>query len=476
MLMTGFKKKSIYRWEKKAAKWMKGHLIFTVILLIAGTLMLKGVVGAIRVGQPFSVTQIITHAITDGVKTDGMGHTNILLLGVGGEGHEGSTLTDTMIVASIDHRDGNVSMLSIPRDLYVENDVVGWGTRLNGVYEFAYENVGSYDEAMDVTREQIEEIVGVDIHYYAMVDFSGFEDIVDAVGGVEITLEGNFYDPYFPAENATDEYPYEPFFLQAGTQTLTGEEALKYARSRKTSSDFDRSQRQQEILHAIKDKASKAGFFLNPSKIKNTYNAVQENFETDLNITEILSLAQLAQDFDDNAIQSHVITDEAYLPGGFLYTPEREYYEGQFVLVPFTHDWSEIQSYAELIFYHHELYSDPVTIQVLNGTKQESMAGLTKMYLTRYGFTVSAYGNAASKEVDETHIFRSDPLVDATESENVTMGLLNELIPMLEIADETPLDYQPVNWTKKADLILELGEDFAEFYRENDEKFYIGFY
>jgi len=464
-------KKKLRQWEKKASRWIKGHIILTVIIVLLGGFTIKGVLGAIKMGEPFSVKQIVISAVTKGVETDEYGHTNVLLLGIGGEGHDGEHLTDTMIVASIDHKNNVVPMLSIPRDLYVDNEVVGWGTRLNGVYEFVLEKTESHDIAIAELQGEIESMLGLDIHYYAMIDFQGFEDIVDAVGGISVDVEYDLYDPFYPAEAGTGVL-YEPFSVSAGTQELNGESALKYARSRSTTSDFDRARRQQQVINAIKDKALSLGFLLNPAKIANTFEAISDNFQTNLEIDEILNLAGMAGDFSTDSMVSEVLNDLAYESAGFLYTPDREEYGGAFVLVPYAESFKELHMFAQLFFYHPDIYQNQTEIQVLNGTQTPSLAGLTKMYLHRYGFNIVQFGNAAEKGVENTMIYVLD---EEALKEDETLDLLPSLT-FGEITTEIPLEYQAENWTTDAKIIIELGDDFAEYYDENPELFYIGFY
>jgi LCP family protein required for cell wall assembly len=477
--MNGFHKKSIKpvarkrhprrrrNWEKKASRWLQGHLILTLIIIILGGFTLKGVVGAIRMGEPFSVTQIFISAVTNGVSTDSYGHTNILLLGVGGEGHDGAHLTDTMIVASIDHKNNTVPMLSIPRDMFVENEVVGWGSRLNGVYEFVLESSGSHEKAMDELQGEIEDMLGIEIHYYAMVDFQGFEDIVDAVGGIDVNLETALDDPYYPAPDGSYE-TFDPLYIPAGDQELDGETALKYVRSRKTTSDFDRALRQQQVITAIKDKALSLGFLLNPVKISNTFSAISDNFTSNLTVNEILNLASLADDFSSDSLISEVVNDLAYEKAGFLFTPDREDYNGAFVLVPYAGTYEELHMFAQLFFYHPDIYQNETKIEVLNGTKTESLAGLTKMYLHRYGFNIVGFGNGLEKGVADTMIYVINE--EALEDDE-TLDLLPSLT-FGEITYEVPTEYLDTD----ADIVIELGEDFADYYDEHEELFYIGFY
>ena len=245
--------------EKKPGNWIKHHLLLTILALILGFLTVKGIAGAIMSGNPFSLRQIVLSAVSQNVQEDENGHTNILLLGIGGEGHDGSNLTDTIMIASIDNSNKSIAMLSTPRDLYVNNLEVGWSSRLNGVYQFILDKNEDKDEAMRVLIEQMQDIYDIKIQYFAKVDFKGFVDVVDALGGVEVSPTESIIDQFYPAPDGSSRI-YDPLYIKAGTQTLDGTTALKYARSRETSSDFERAKRQQEILVAMKDKALSIGF------------------------------------------------------------------------------------------------------------------------------------------------------------------------------------------------------------------------
>jgi LCP family protein required for cell wall assembly len=281
--------------------------------------MLKGVLGAIANGNPFSVKQILISAVGQEVKMDAYGHTNILLVGVGGEGHDGENLTDTMIVASIDHDANTVSMISIPRDFFVENEEVGFGSRINSVYEYVMDETNDPVYAMDQLKGEIEKAFDIDIHYYAKIDFHGFVDIVDALDGITVTVDQPIADEAYPAPDGSD-YLYDPFYLPAGTQELDGETALKYVRSRHNTSDFDRARRQQEVLSAIKDKAMSIGMLTSPSQIKDLYYAISMNFDRHENRRK-LSLV----DFGENltGFNSSSIMTMPSLRVGSLHSPTR---------------------------------------------------------------------------------------------------------------------------------------------------------
>lgn len=469
MAMNSFEINKIENTE--TAKWVKHHLILTVLAIVLGILTIKGVLGAIASGNPFSIKQIVLSAVSHQVNTDSKGHTNILLIGVGGEGHDGSNLTDTMILTSIDKKNDKISMLSIPRDLYVKNEEVGWGSRINGIYQYMLDKEVSEDEAMRVLIEEVQELFDTEIQYFAKVDFKGFTEVVDALGGVEINLEENFSDPYYPAPDGSG-IDYQALYIRAGLQTLDGETALKYARSRKTTSDFDRAKRQQEIIVAMKDKALRIGFLLNPSKIKNLYAAISNNFETNLNIGEMLYLAKLAESMTDDSIVHEVISDEAYKPGGFVYTPDRNLYGGAFVLAPIAGDFSELREFASLLLYHPSIFTNKTPIAVLNGTSTEGLATDVKLYLSRYGFNVIEHGNAESKTATETQIF---PIKQMNDEDEETVTFLNRLVPG-EYVEEAPSEYAPENYSSNAGLVIVLGSDFLDFYEQNALKFYDAFY
>lgn len=206
--------------------------------------------------------------------TDENGRTNILLVGTGGEGHDGANLTDTIIVASIDYDNKVVPMLSIPRDFYIMDRQ----QRINSVYDTEMRIEGK-DDGIDTLKEIIEDITNLDIQYYAKVDFNGFVQIVDALGGVDVYVENPIYDPYYPKGETIY---FETFSLDPGWQTLDGETALKYARSRKTTSDFDRAKRQQQLLFALKEKALNLEILTNAGKIGDIYDSVDASIETNL--------------------------------------------------------------------------------------------------------------------------------------------------------------------------------------------------
>ena len=464
------------RVERKAAgaeRWIKSHIFLSIVMIILGLLTLRGIVGAIRTGDPFSVSQIMLSAVGNGLETDSYGHTNILLLGIGGEGHDGANLTDTMMVASLDSSDNTVSIISVPRDIYTENDEVGFGTKLNSIYEYVLDKTESPTAAAAEVQKEIENILGVKIQYYAKIDFQGFTEIVDALGGITVDVKEAIADTSYPSDSLTGSV-WDPFYLSAGVQDLDGETALKYARSRHTTSDYDRAARQQEVIAAIKDKALSAGVLGSPSKIKAIYFAITDNFETNLSLSELLELAGEAEDIEKDSISSTVITEEANKQGGFLYAGERE--EGDpFYLVPYAGDFSETEAFTQLFFYHPEVFRNKVPVEVLNGTREDSLAGLTKMYLVRRGIDAS-FGNALAKGQADTIICMPEGVSEADkEAANSVLNILPSMT-FGEIKSECPNGYSLLERPTEAKIIIILGDDFATYYHEHENLFYLGFY
>jgi len=403
--------------------------------------------------------------------TDIYGNTNILLLGIGGGDHDGANLTDTIILASIDQENNIIPMLSLPRDFYVDMEELDSWSRINQVYEMGSKKYDS-ETGIQLLEEAIEDITGIKIHYYVKIDFQGFKDIVDSLGGVEINVENAIHDPYYPLDGTIK---YETFDLATGLQTLDGATALKYARSRKTTSDFDRSKRQQKLLFAIKETALSKDILLNPGKITGLYNAVSQNFETNLSLRQIIELAKLSENIGQANISTHVITDDPTRCGGFLYVPERDLFGGAFVLVPIGNNYDFIHQYIDLIFHYPEVVTDEVKIQVLNGTKTAGLAGDAMAVLDRLCLNVIRYGNARNQNIETTTLYYKDTAPEANIEEGSientstqqepqapeALGFIQTLIPG-KIDHNIPDKYFESQYISDANIIIELGADYAQ--------------
>ncbi len=433
---------------------ISASLILSVSIII---LLFSGIAKALS-SIDFSVFLSLAGA---NLETDAQGHTNILLLGTGGENHDGGDLTDTIIVASIDHENKLVTLVSIPRDLYLDDKKIG-GSRINMVYYNAKNYFGSSAEGLDYLKSKIETTLGVPIHYWVKINFAGFKDLVNALGGIDVDVKEAIVDPFYPKGETVF---YETFSISAGPHHLDGDTALKYARSRETTSDFSRSDRQQQIIYAIKEQALKANVILSKDKIENIFNALKNNIETNLQIKEMLTLGLTAKNYSSSQILQRLIHDDPSRCGGFLYTPDRELYEGAFVLIP-AGGHEQMQKYFDLNFNFPKVAHSETRIQILNGSPGAGVAAETKQILRRMCFDINRFGNGRSKDIQKTTYFYE-------ESENktrpVALDFLEKIIPGQE-STEIPAEYE--EYINDTDIILELGADYVNSPNYLEDEFY----
>lgn len=194
------------------------------------------------------------------LKTDAFGRTNVLLLGIDSRGDidtSGLKNTDSIMVVSYDPKHHALFMLSFPRDLYVKFPGTYYHNKINAVY--AYGERIKKGKGFDYIKQVIEELSGLKIQYYAMINFDAFRKVIDRLGGIDVYVERSFVDYSYPTEN----YGYKTVRFKKGWQHFNGERALEYARSRKAAgpegSDFARARRQQKVIQAIVDKIKKQG-------------------------------------------------------------------------------------------------------------------------------------------------------------------------------------------------------------------------
>jgi LCP family protein required for cell wall assembly len=320
---------------------------------------------------------------------------NFILLGMGGFGHDGPLLTDTMILASYQPSTNKVAMLSIPRDLLVKVPNYGWG-KINNVN--AYAEVAQAGSGSQVTANVVSEIFNIPIHYYARIDFAGFEKLVDDMGGLDIYVERSFIDYQYPAKN----YGYQTVSFKNGWQHMNGDQALKYARSRHGNngegSDFARSLRQQKILLALKEKILSFNTIFNAKKLNSLLSAYNDNVQTNIEIWEALALKKLAENFEGNIINQILDTS----PENYLF---ESIVGGAYVLQPKAGDWSDLRFLAANIFDQTLTAKENATIEVLNGTKSTGLALNTGLVLQNFGYDVIRMRNAKDQTYKKTVIY-----------------------------------------------------------------------
>ncbi len=302
------------------------------------------------------------------------GRTNILILGNGGENHPGGNLTDTIMIASIDNQNKKLALISIPRDLYVTIPSHG-KNKINSAFSLGLSNKKNLNEGIDLIEKTISQTFDIEMHYYFKGDFLALTKIVDSVGGITIDVPEAINDPYYPDEKMIG---YAPFKLSAGKQTLDGKTALKYARTRKTTSDFDRSRRQQEILLALKEKIISAQTLSNPKKLTEITGALQDHIRTNLGINEIKYLYTLSSNFTSSNVITKVFDTS---PTGGLISDN-----GTSNLVPRTGNFNAMSEQVKNIF---QAIPNAGTVEIKNATGKKNGADTLEDLLTSYGFTIS---------------------------------------------------------------------------------------
>jgi LCP family protein required for cell wall assembly len=250
------------------------------------------------------------------------GRVNILLAGTseGDANHPGERLTDSIMVISYTVETKKTAIISIPRDFYVKSEY--GSSKINALYpngeDGEFDEEGFYKGGIGLLQKELEDITGLDIHYYAKINYNAFKESVDAVGGIDVDIQGSdprgIYDPNFDGE-----YGKNALKLKNGVQTLNGTQALLLARARNANggyglsgSDYDRAENQRKMLVALKDKALGAGIFANPLKVNELTEAIGDNIVTDFKTSEARRIYDLAGD-PASQIESIGLTSENVL-------------------------------------------------------------------------------------------------------------------------------------------------------------------
>jgi len=390
-----------------------------VVLLIAAGAFASTKISRTTAEEPqaagvFSLFSSFRRLVTSQDKAlsgEGGDRINVLLLGIGGAGHEGPELTDTMVFASYKPSTNEVGMISVPRDLMV--NVPGYGYRkINAVNAIAEMNESG--SGMAASANTIHEILGQTVDYTVKVDFRGFEDIINDVGGVDVYVEKSFTDTSFPLDDSLGSV--ETVSFTQGWATMNGKTALQYARSRHgdsgEGSDFARAARQQKILMALKDKALSLNVLLNPAKLNKIISTVRNNVHTNMSIWEMMRMAEYIPKINRESIVMRVL-DTA--PGSPLYHTT---INDAFVILPRHEDWSDLKLIATNIFDTSNIptsqaaalpdkptATDGVRIEIQNGTTTTGLAARTAELLESSGFTIAVVSNADVRNYPKTMIF-----------------------------------------------------------------------
>jgi LCP family protein required for cell wall assembly len=308
-------------------------VIFTLVLLAGLWLYFHSRAGTFVSGM-----------ITDPASslTSSNGRTNLLLLGLGGDGHVGSDLTDTMILVSLHLASRQVTLIPIPRDIWVDS----LRAKVNTAYHYGEEKRAGGGQ--DLVKSAITEITNLPIHYLVILDFAGFVRAIDAVGGLDLNVDTSFTDNKYPIPGKESAEPesarYETLQFTAGPTHMDGTLALKFARSRhaegEEGTDFARSRRQEKILLAFRDRVFSSSTLFNAQTLTNLKNSLNSSLISNIEDQEFGSFLKLFLSMSKDS--SSPSLDLSTL---FINPQDTRPYDRQWVLIP-RDSWQTIHDYV----------------------------------------------------------------------------------------------------------------------------------
>jgi len=366
--------------QKKVSKWWILAGVLALILIGMGVIYFSYNQMVVKKnkskenGTKLEVTPTVTPT------PDPLAAYSILLLGYGGGTHEGGLLTDSIMLAQVAPHDEEVTLISIPRDLWAPiliNGDESQNKKINEAYAIGSDDKKYPNKKAEFTGDAgggemakyvVEQVTGIKPDYFAAIDFDGFVKIIDKLGGVDVKVARTFDDPYYPIEaNINDtcgkteddikaieatmsgdkldqqfSCRYENLHFDKGIQHMDGTTALKFARSRHSNmdgGDFNRAERQKLVVTAIRDKVISVGFI---SKIIPTIQTLTRHITTDVNFSTMSELVTKIPEISAYKVVSVALTDQNVLVNAKAST-------GQFILNPKLgeNDFSEIHEFIK---------------------------------------------------------------------------------------------------------------------------------
>lgn len=351
--------------SKKRFKKIALIILSLIILFFVG----KGVLKIVKL-TPFLFQLLFNRDINLKTNDD---HINVLLLGIGGPNHQGPNLTDTVIFTSISTKGDKVTLVSIPRDLWVPD----LDAKINTAYSIGESK--RQGGGLVLSKAVVSKIVSQPIDYVLRIDFDGFVKAVDLIGGLDINVERAFDDSQYPIDGRQEDscghsdeelkklatsssqleaFPcrYSSVHFNKGQQHMDGKTALQFVRSRHAQgdegSDFARSKRQEKVIKAFKDKIFSLATLANPAKIVSLYDILKGSRDTDIKDDEFDDFIRLAGKMKTAQTENAVLdtgNNEAKRPGLLINPKSGEEYNFEWVLIPRKGNgrFSEVQKYID---------------------------------------------------------------------------------------------------------------------------------
>jgi LCP family protein required for cell wall assembly len=467
MELPGGESQAHYDTVKRSARWRglrrgasRGLAVALVLLITMGGLLFSQ--SYLKLHKVFKGGTGTAAALKDNVNPDllkgeGRGRVNVLLLGRGGGNHDGPDLTDTMMLASVDPVNHTSTLLSLPRDLWV--NVPNQGVmKLNAAWEtgeFKYlgkvtpgsTNPHAISAGFSMVDQTVQSVLGVNIDYNVLVDFQAFQQGVDTVGGINVNVPTDLVDPTMAWENNGNST-----LATAGAQTFSGKQALMYVRSRETSSDFARAQRQRSVLLALKSKVETLGTLSNPFKLSGLFNTFGDNVQTDLSLGNANRLYSIMKNVSGANITSIDLNDNS-TPGATQYVADGSI-NGQSIVLPKAglFQYADIQQFVRTQLKDPYIMKENAKIFVLNGTLIAGLATNKTNELKSYGYNVAKVANTPNPGWTQT------TLVDLTHGKDkYTKHYLEQ---RLNVTAASSLSDTTIP-TNGADFVIIIGSDEA---------------
>lgn len=426
---------------KRVLKWL-GLLILLAVLIVGGYVATKFLSAGTSIFKG-SVFDIIK---TQPLKQDSNGRSNFLILGTSEDdpGHGGAYLTDSMMILSIDQTNKNAYMFSIPRDLYVQYGMAcnsGYSGKINEYFNCVsddYTSSTAEQKRLTETQAFAGKIFGLDIQYGIHVDYTVIKQAVDAVGGVDVDIEGSNGDPGVLDRNFDWRCNYTCYLVKYtnGVHHLDGEHALFLSMARGSvaptyglgNSNFDREKNQQKIIIALKEKATTTGTLTNIGKVTSLMDALGSNLRTNIQTSEIRTLAGLAADIKSSDIHSISFEDAN---NSVVKTGN---YNGESIVLPVAgmYNYSEIQSLISLSLSTNPVVRENAKIVVLNGSGVAGVGQTLADKLTSSQFVVSTVANAPDGKYGDIEIYSLDS------TKTATLSALKSRYPKATIKTSSP--------------------------------------
>jgi LCP family protein required for cell wall assembly len=370
---------------------------------------------------------------------------NVLLLGNDARPDESDVSnTDTMILLTFDPQNKTAGLLSLPRDLWVPIPGFGYETRINTAYPLG-ETYGYAGGGPQLAKDTVSSFIGQPVQYYARVNFQGFVDIIDMLGGVDVLVPFDIYDDQYP----TEDYGYMTFQLPAGPQHLDGETALKYVRTRNVDDDYGRAERQQQVIRAVADKVLRADTLSSllprlPQLLMTIGNTVQ----TDIPISLQLELANYMGDSSLREVRQLVLDnrfgEETYSEeGAWILRPDRALVRA--AIANFFAPSTVAGGSGAVAMGNNEW----VRIEILNGTGEPGVAAHTRDLLQSQGYQVVSIGDADRSDYGRTIIINYGVPDDVVERVGTDLEL-----------DPTLSSLQGLNPSAPVDVRIVVGRDY----------------